>query len=100
MPTPRDRRSIDERFVEFHHNNPHIYVELVRMARFAKNAGRRKIGIRTIWEAMRWNLTIQTNTLYGDFKLNDHYTSRYVRIMMEDERDLAGFFETRVLRTE
>jgi hypothetical protein len=32
------------------------------------------------------------------FKLNDHFTSRYARLLMQREPDLYGLFETRAVR--
>src|SRR5512137_2981613 len=95
-----DRRTIDERFAEFHRNNPHVYDELVAMARRAKGHGYNRSGIGMMWEVLRWNRMFSTNPADRDFKLNDHFRSRYARVIMDNERDLAGFFEVRSLRTE
>lgn len=88
-------RSIEERFMAFHANNPAVYRELVLRAREARAAGRR-VGIRMLWERMRWTFYVERRE--EDFKLNDQYTSRYARLIMEQEPDLARFFETRTLR--
>lgn len=93
------KASIDSRFAEFNQQNPQVYWELVRLAREWKKAGKTKIGIRMLWEVMRWNLSLQTKS-EDDFKLNDHFTSRYVRLIMTHEKDLAGMFEIRTLRAE
>jgi len=93
-----DRRSFDERFAEFHEQNPLVYQELLRLARQAKDIGIRKLGIRMLWEVMRWNFLIRTARPDGDFKLNDHYHSRYAR-MLNEEPDLKGSFELRELKT-
>lgn len=89
----------ERRFFEFHGENPEVYNELVRLARRAVNRGKRRIGIRMLWEVMRWNLTIEVDQGDDEFKLNDHYTSRYARMIMERNSDLAGFFELRTLRS-
>lgn len=82
-----------EAFERFHAANPEIYDLLVKYARELRAARRRRGGIRMIWERMRWDLAIQTQ---GDsFKLNDHYTSFYARLIMRQEPDLDGFFSTR-----
>jgi hypothetical protein len=85
---------LQSRFEEFHKDNPHVYEELVRLAREASTNGHKRIGIRMIWEVLRWNLTMKTLNA-GDFKLNNNYHSRYARLVMEREPDLAGVFETR-----
>lgn len=87
---------IDEDFKRFHAENPQVYSLLVQFSRVAKESGRKRFGIRMIWERMRWYVAIETK---GDeYKLNDHWHSRYARLIMEQEPDLAGFFETRELR--
>jgi len=96
---PRSCKStIEQRFALFHRDNPEIYVELVDLARVAKGHGRTRIGIRHLWEVMRWNRFIKTNRPDGDFKLNDHFHSRYVRLIIAENPDLASIFETRTLR--
>jgi len=46
---------------------------------------------------MRWELFVGVDVDRGEspFKLNDHLTSRYARLIMEREPDLHAFFETR-----
>ncbi len=85
----------DARFREFHRNNPHVYDELVKLARRAKAAGRSRIGIRMLWERMRWEFTVETVRAAEEPKLNDHYTSKYARLIMDSEPGLEAIFETR-----
>lgn len=93
------QRSIDQRFHDFHANNPAVYDELVRMARQMRNRGYQKIGIELLWAAYRWNRMLATTPDEYNFKLNDHFTSRYARLIMAHEEDLSDFFHTRTLRT-
>lgn len=86
-------------FRQFHHDNPRVYAELVRLARHARIRGHKRIGIRMLWEVTRWNLTVETRDTNSDFKLNDHYHSRYARLIMAQEADLEGVFELRELKT-
>jgi hypothetical protein len=92
------RPTIEERFAAFHAANPDVYDELVRLARRARARGHRRMGIELCFGALRWNRLMQTTGERG-FKLNDHFTSRYSRLIQEQEPDLAGFFETRELRS-
>lgn len=90
--------SIQAAFEEFHRINPHVYRHLVRAARRARFLGRRKIGIGMLFEVMRWNYFVQTE---GDeFKLNNNFTSRYARLIEEENPDLKGIFETRCLKSD
>jgi hypothetical protein len=91
-------RTIDERFRAFDRANPHVYPTLVRLAREMMAAGHRRVGIGHLWEVMRWELHTKTARAEGDFKLNDHYRSRYARRIVEEHPDLAPMFELRRLR--
>jgi hypothetical protein len=83
-------------FEAFHAANPQVYATLVRLARGYFTAGRH-VGIGHLWEVMRWQRWVETR---GDFfRLNNNWRSRYARLIMEQEPDLAGYFETRRLRS-
>ena len=96
---PRDsEESIDRRFQEFHVRNPRVYETLVKLAREAKAEGRHRIGIKMLWEVVRWNLS--RDLPYDEpFKLPNDYHSRYARLIMAQEPDLAGIFAVRELRS-
>jgi len=92
------KQTIQERFVGYHATHPEVYAAIVRFARDVRAKGHRRFGIRVIWERARWFLSIERTE--GEYKLNDHYTSRYARLVMEQEPDLRDFFEVRNLRQE
>jgi hypothetical protein len=91
-------KTIDAKFAEFHRANPHVYATLVRLAREAKGAGKTKIGVKALWERMRWDLWLSTVDTIDEPKLNNDFTSRFARLIEEREPDLRGLFETRRLR--
>ena len=91
--------SIQMRFEAFHRNNPSVYTQLVRMTRDLVTRGRQRVGIGMLWEVLRWQVVMGTFDPGSEFKLNDHYRSRYARLIMEQEVDLTGIFETRGLRS-
>lgn len=91
--------SIQARFETFHAANPRVYDLLVEFARQLHGRGFDHCGISLIWERMRWELAITTVDPDG-FKLNNDWRSRYARLIMEREKDLAGFFRTRELRAK
>lgn len=93
------QRSIEQRFTDFHETNPSVYTELVSMARELKSRGYQHIGIELIWSAYRWNKMMHTTADEYGFKLNDHFRSRYARLIMATEPDLHGYFHIRTLRT-
>jgi len=93
-------KSFEFRFKEFHAANPNVYKELLRLTLLAEKRGAKRIGIRMLWEVTRWNLTIDTDDPNSKFKLNDHYHSRYVRLIAQKNPRLKHLFEFRKLRSE
>ena len=82
------------RFEEFHADNPRVYDVLVALARqWVSSTGRRKLGIKTLYERARWEIAMQTSD--ADFKLNNNFTAFYARLIMDRERDLDGMFDLR-----
>ena len=94
---PRDR-SIQERFEKFHRANPRVYSLILLYSRQVKARGYAHYSINAIFERIRWHVFIETRS-EDDFKLSNDYRSRYARLVMEQEPDLADFFELRELRS-
>ena len=93
------RRSIAERFADFHVLNPSVYKAIVEIARVMKGRGIHKMGIALIFERLRWLHFIDTKGAIGEgFKLSNDFRSEYARLIMQQEPSLAGFFEIRELR--
>jgi len=97
-PRSESAATIEGRFRAFHKANPRVYAELVALARQAKKRGATRLGIAQLWEVTRWNILMETAD-YDAFKLNNTYRSRYARLIMEREPDLAGVFDTRRLQS-
>ncbi len=94
------RASIQERFEIFHRNNPRVYAELVsRSLAYREHRGpTARLGIELPWEVIRWDYEMGTIRAEGEFKLCNDYTSRYSRLIMEQEPLLKDAYETRELR--
>lgn len=90
---------IDQAFYEFHHANPHVYTALCRLARRWRAAGHDRCSMNMLFETLRFDEGLRTGSTDG-LKLNNNFRSRYARIIQANERDLAGFFETRALAPE
>ena len=89
--------SPDALFLTFHEENPHLYRELVKLARELKAAGHRRYSIKGLYETLRYRWSLRTK---GEpVKLNNNYTAHYARLIMAQERDLEGFFSTREMPT-
>lgn len=81
------------KFAEHHAANPQIYDALRRFALEAKRSGRPRIGIKMLYERVRWHTTVETRD--DTFKLNNNWHAFYARLLMQQEPELQGFFETR-----
>lgn len=93
---PRPGSTIERDFAEFHRRNPHVYDRLVELARaWHERRPGQKLGMKMLFEVLRWEVAMKT--VGEDFKLNNSYTSYYARLIMRQERDLDGLFETRQL---
>lgn len=87
-----------DRFLDFHEANPHVYEQLVQLARSARAGGRRRIGIGELFEELRWEDRLATG---GDsFKLNNSHRAFYARLIARQESDLSDLFEFRRQRGE
>lgn len=97
--TPTTKKgSIQEMFEEFDELNPHVYEALKELALKAKRSGAKKLGIKALYEILRWNYMLQTGG--AEYKLPNDFHSRYARKLMENEPELANMFNTRRLRSE
>lgn len=93
---PKPEETIDDRFVAFHAANPDVYEELRALALSGARRGLRRLGIKSLFEVVRWNRALATR---GEpWKLNNDFTSRYSRLLMDQEPELDGIFELRALQ--
>jgi len=87
--------SIPERFKRFHSANRHVYDALVNLARqFRQRRGDSKIGIGMLYEVLRWNYYMTTKS-EDDYKLSNDFRACYARLIMSQEPDLKGIFQTK-----
>lgn len=82
-----------ERWVTFHRANPDVYDKLVEVARFVHAHGSRRVGMKFLYERVRWLSEIET--VGEKWKLNNTFTAFYARLLMFDHPDLDGLFELR-----
>ena len=91
------KQTIQERFEEFHKAHPEVYAYLLALCIELRGKGFKRYGIRSLWERVRWHFQVEKE-LGADFKLNDHFHSRYARKIVQNHPELDGFFELRELR--
>lgn len=95
---PDPAPTIAERFTAFHEANPWVADALVRLALDLVHRGQKRIGVKMLWEVLRWHHIRYVST--GEpFKLNNDFTAHYARLLVEQHTELADVFETRKLRT-
>jgi hypothetical protein len=91
---------IQARFEQFHHDRPDIYETLVWLARYQLHHGLKRVSMGHLFHLVRWRAWLKVRGRVDHMvKLNDHYTSRYVRLIEQQEPDLRGAFECRNLRS-
>lgn len=82
----------------FHADNPHIYEHLEHLALKLRRGGITRWGVKALWEVLRYELALRTNTSARSFRLNNNHTAYYARLLMDCNPELSGFFETRERR--
>lgn len=92
-----EKDEIQIAFEKFHADNPNVYTMLVKLARQVKESGRKRYGIEMLFARLRWHYDFEVKS-EEEFKLNNNFTSRYARLLMEQENDLEGVFSVRELR--
>jgi len=94
--------TIQARFEQFDRLNPQVRSKLTEMARELHSQGHKKIGIKMLFEVLRWHYMqeigpVQTTEGYT---LNNIFTAYYARAIMRSAPDLDGVFETRSLTSQ
>lgn len=88
--------TIQERFESFHRLNPWVFAAFVRITDDWMAKGRTRIGIGMLTEVLRWQYG--RATVGDDFRINNNFRSRYVRLLISEHPEYAEVFELRELR--
>jgi hypothetical protein len=89
-----------ERFELYHELNPKVYSALRGMALDLSRRGRKKFAICMLTENLRWNYMMRTDDPSSSFKFCDHYKPYYARMLMDNEPELDGVFNLKILRSK
>lgn len=89
-------RTIQERFEAFHRSHPDVYSLFKKLAFELLQSGRAHYGAKSLMEVIRFHRT--TSGGDGEFKINNVFTSRYARMLIEEHPEFEGFFELRSLQ--
>lgn len=82
-------------FNKYHSEHPEVYEQLVRLTYEWKNHGGVKLGMKTLYERIRWEWHVGDIKDDAGFKLNNNFTAIYARKIMNENPDLKGIFELR-----
>lgn len=91
-----DDKTIDDRFAAFHAEHPEVFDMFRTYANQLRASGWTRYSSDAIQHRIRWHRHVEQGD--RDFKLNDHFTSRYARMLIESDPSFAGFFELRRLK--
>lgn len=87
------RPTITDQFLAFDAAHPYVYRALERLTAERLAAGATRIGLKELFEALRWRLP------QGLRGLNNNYTALYARQLVADHPEWALVFELRRRRT-
>tara|TARA_A100001015_G_scaffold113143_1_gene125699 strand:+ start:1523 stop:1873 length:351 start_codon:yes stop_codon:yes gene_type:complete len=85
---------LEDKFIKFHAQNPHVWREFKRLAFDALEKGHRNYSAKLIIEMIRWESKIETEKV-DSFKISNEITSFYPRMFHNSFPQLKGFFKTR-----
>ncbi len=89
----------EERFRAFHSRHPEIYSSLCDKARLLKGRGHTFYSINALISIVRFHADVRTD-MSARYKIGNDYAPHYARLIMAQEKDLAGFFKTNALKGE
>lgn len=90
------RLSIADRAASFHIANPHVFTEMLRLARARIDRGDTYVSVKALWEELRVSLS----TSGDEYRLNNSWTASYARMCIADEPRLAGVIELRTRKAK
>lgn len=95
---PLDTRlSIQQRFEQFDANNKWVFRALEHLVEDWLARGNTRVGIKQMFEVIRWQYGRATTGDQG-FVCNNDFTSRYARRLLEVHPEWAEAIQTRQLR--
>jgi len=88
------KKNLNDAFDDYHRENPLVYIAFRRSAVQLMNAGHTHFGAKCIMEYIRFHTAV---TGKDSFKINNNYTSRYVRLLEKERPEFIGFFAKRTI---
>jgi hypothetical protein len=97
-PLPLMPTDVSSTFDAFHDANPWVYRALERLAADWIARGNTRIGVKGLFEVLRWHYGRAGVAQGQPMRLNNNLTSRYARLLLDAHPDWSGVIETRELR--
>ena len=89
---------IHQAFQKFHKDNPHVYAYFKKFFFYLHDSkGWQQVSAKFIMERCRWEII--THTTAPDFKIDNNFTSRYVRLFLSDYPEYDKCFVLRELKS-
>ena len=96
-PTYDTEATIAERFAAFHSLNPWVADALETLAADWLAHGHSRVGVKAIFEVIRWQYGRATTGDQG-FRCNNDFTSRYARLLIDRRPEWSEAISVRELR--
>lgn len=93
-PAPDEDLTIAEQFERFHRANPHVATALEQLAEQWFEAGHDKVGVKALWERLRWEYGIRVPDSPGPC-LNNNFTAFYARLLLLRRPEWSARIATR-----
>ncbi len=84
----------------FHIAHPEVGRSLLGLARPLLRQGYTHLGIKMLWETLRYQTMLGARPDEDVYRLNNNHHAYYARWLMETYPDLAGVFEIRSSKAE
>lgn len=91
-PTTPAKPTLAQQWEVFRAANPHVMVEMLRLARARLERGETRIGVKALWEELRESIRVQK---LGDWSLNNSFTALAARTLIELDPRLEPVIELR-----
>ncbi len=108
-PSGDGRPTIQQRYEAFRAANPHVFVEMLRLARARLDRGEAFVSVKALWEELRVSLAViddvgtpghVADIVVEPYKLNNDYTAFYARALIAADPRLAGVIQVRKRKGE
>lgn len=93
------KSKIELEFQEFHAKNPEVYEKIVKLCLDMKSRGVTHWSVSAAYEIIRYFGVISVDR-QEEYKLPNNLRPYYARMIMEQEKELAGFFGMARLRSK